>query len=80
MWAILNNPYTALTPLHISNAHYRQKNKQKVITDFTPRYVYLPLKEYHNRSYSLDIEIPKISKYFIKFINVCDWIFYELIF
>ena len=30
------------------------KNKQKVIADFTPRYAYLPIKEYHNRSYSLD--------------------------
>ena len=31
-----------------------EKNKQKVIADFTPRYAYLPIKEYHNRSYSLD--------------------------
>ena len=31
-----------------------KKNKQKVIADFTPRHIYLPTREYHSRSYSLD--------------------------
>ena len=30
------------------------KNKQTVIADFTPRHTYLPIREYHSRSYSLD--------------------------
>jgi hypothetical protein len=38
------NLYIFKTPI------IKAKNKQKVIADFTPRYTYLPAREYHNRS------------------------------
>jgi len=48
------NCINSLDHLNVLYINYRRKNKQKVIADFTQRYAYLPVKEYHNRSYSLD--------------------------
>jgi len=48
------NCINSLDHLNVLYINYRRKNKQNVIANFTQLYAYLPVKEYHNHSYSLE--------------------------